>query len=332
MPLPVTDIKATALAVIINEAAAINNLQHYITPEVCDIIMRLRHNKGRLIITGIGKSAIIAQKIVATINSTTGGCHYMHTADALHGDVGMVYTTDVVMIISKSGESPEIIALAKSLKNKCFYTIAMVGNINSTLATTCDFIINTTIEREACPLNLAPTTSTTAQLVMGDVIAVCLMKLWGTTNESFARNHPAGALGKKLLLTIAHVTNTNNTPRVSITDNLPAILLSISQGRLGATAVVDDSGKVTGIITDGDIRRILQKNNTNMAQAITTLTAADITSSKPKTIQQNELATQALLQMQTLGITQLIVLNQNAYVGMVHLHDLIKEGLIIDSE
>lgn len=278
---------------------------------------------GRVVISGIGKSAIIAQKIVATLNSTGTPSAFMHAADAIHGDLGIVQQEDVVIIISKSGESPEIKVLVPLIKNFGNTLIGMIGNIDSYLAKQSDIILNTTVEQEACPNNLAPTTSTTAQLVMGDTLAVCLMEKKGFRSDDFARFHPGGTLGKKLYLRVANLYINNEKPKVSPAHSLKDVIIEMTQKRLGVTAVTDDQGLLIGIITDGDLRRML-KNNIQ----IDTVKAADIMTKTPKTIRPDELAVVALDILRKNEITQLVVTDKDLYLGIIHLHDLIKEGLI----
>jgi arabinose-5-phosphate isomerase len=275
-----------------------------------------------VIITGIGKSAIIANKIVATLNSTGTPAIFMHAADAIHGDLGSILKDDVVICISKSGNTPEIkvlIPLIKSAKNKM---IAITGNKNSFLGEHADYILNTFVEKEACPNNLAPTTSTTAQLVMGDALAICLLELRGFSSNDFAKYHPGGALGKKLYLRVQDISSVNEKPKVLPNTNIKNVIVEITEKMLGVTAVVEDD-KIIGIITDGDLRRMLSKvdNFSNLA-------AKDIMSKNPRRIEAEAMAIDALELMETNGISQLLVEEQGKYAGVVHLHDLIKEGII----
>jgi arabinose-5-phosphate isomerase len=275
-----------------------------------------------LIITGIGKSANIASKIVATLNSTGTPSIFMHAADAIHGDLGIVQKDDVVMCISKSGNTPEIkvlIPLVKSLGNPL---IANVGNIDSFLAKQADFVIDSTVEREACPNNLAPTSSTTAQLVMGDALAVSLLEMRGFSDQDFAKYHPGGALGKQLYLRVLDLCMHNEKPQVQKNENIRNIIIEISSKRLGATAVIDN-GELLGVITDGDIRRMMQKYDN-----VDPLKASDIMSINPMTIDKDELAVSALKIMKEHNITQLIVTDKQAYYGVIHLHDILKEGIL----
>ena len=305
-----------------NQGNAILQLQQYITPQFANTVQLINNTTGRLICTGIGKSAIIAQKIVATLNSTGTPAIYMHAADAIHGDLGMVQPTDTLLVISKSGDSPEIKTLVPLLKNFGNTVIGMVGNMQSYLATNSHYTINTTIAAEACPINLAPTTSTTAQMVMGDVLAICLMQLKGFTPTNFAKYHPGGALGRKLHLTVADMYPNNPKPQVPSTATLQQVITEITKQRMGATAVTNN-GTLVGIITDGDIRRLLETTNT-----LTNITAANITQPNAKTIAPTAMATEALNLMQQLNIMQLVVTQHNQYLGMVHLHDIIKEGIV----
>jgi len=283
----------------------------------------IANSKGRLVVSGIGKSAVIAQKIVATLNSTGTPSIFMHAADAIHGDLGMVLKDDIVLIISKSGESPEIKALVPLVRNFGNIIIGMVGSLQSYLAKNSTIILNTTVEQEACPNNLAPTTSTTAQLVMGDALAVCLMELKGFQSDDFAKFHPGGLLGKKLYLKVADLINNNEKPKVLPTQSLKEVIVEMTQKRLGITAVVDTGNKLIGIITDGDLRRMLEKNT-----AIDSIKAGDIMTANPKTIEPDKLAVDALNLLRKNEITQLAVTANGNYEGILHLHDLIREGLI----
>lgn len=273
--------------------------------------------------SGIGKSAIIAQKIVATLNSTGTPAVFLHAADAIHGDIGMVQQNDIVMIISKSGESPEIKVLVPLIKNFKNILIAICGNMQSHLVRCADIILNTTVTEEACPNNLAPTSSTTAQMVMGDAIAICLMEIKGFSTDDFAKFHPGGMLGKKLYLRVADLIINNEKPAVREYSSLKEVILEITKKRLGATVIVDEGAKILGIITDGDLRRMLEKN-----LSLQDLKAKDIMTANPKTIESTELAVVALDIMRKKNITQLIVIENNNYAGIVHLHDLVREGII----
>jgi arabinose-5-phosphate isomerase len=279
--------------------------------------------KGRVVISGIGKSAIVAQKIVATMNSTGTPSIFMHAADAIHGDLGMIQEQDVVILISKSGESPEIKILLSFIRNFGNPLIGMVGNMQSVLAKQSDIVLNTTVTQEACVNNLAPTSSTTVQMVMGDALAVTLMEMRGFDSEDFARYHPGGTLGKKLYLRVQDLYVHNEHPRVGVEASLRTVIMEITSKRLGATAVTDDKGLLLGIVTDGDLRRMLEKNA--MPEGIT---AKDIMTSDPKTIEAEALAVEALDLMRNCDITQLVVTSGKQYIGFIHLHDLIREGII----
>jgi arabinose-5-phosphate isomerase len=279
-------------------------------------------SKGRVVITGIGKSAIIAQKIVATLNSTGTPALFMHAADAIHGDLGMIQQDDVVICISKSGNTPEIKVLTPLLKQAGNILIGIVGDTNSFLAKQANLVLDTTTAQEACPHNLAPTTSTTAQLAMGDALAVCLLESRAFTSADFARFHPGGALGKRLYLKVGDLASQNEKPQVSLNTPVKEVLLEITKNRLGAAAVVENSNLV-GVITDGDIRRMLEKG-----QFSETFTAKDIMGTNPKTIDASALAVDALQQMRSLHISQILVIENGVYAGIVHLHDLLKEGII----
>jgi arabinose-5-phosphate isomerase len=316
-------IKQTALRTIQLEAQSIYNLAEFINEDFQKAIDAVADCKGRFVISGIGKSAIIAQKIVATLNSTGTPSVFMHAADAIHGDLGIVQQEDVVMIISKSGSSPEIKVLVPLIKNFGNILIAMVGNMDSYLAKQANIILNTTVTQEACPNNLAPTASTTAQLVMGDALAVCLMELKGFNSGDFAKLHPGGTLGKKLYLRISDIYIDNEKPAVLLNQTLKEVIVEITRKRLGAAAVIDESETVHGIITDGDLRRMLEKNHVSEK-----IEAKNIMTGNPKTIDPDELAVTALDMMRKHEITQLLVVKDKKYLGMVHLHDLLKEGFI----
>jgi len=315
-------IREYAITTIQKEINALQNMLSFIDDHFVKAVGIMEACKGRIVLTGIGKSAIIAQKIAATLNSTGSAALFMHAADAIHGDLGMIQPDDVVIILSKSGESPEIKALLPFIKNFGNQVIAICGNAGSFLATQATVFINTTVDAEACPNNLAPTTSTTAQLVMGDALAVCLLQLKGFTAQDFAKFHPGGALGKRLYLTVSELSRRNKQPFVDANASLKEVILEISEKRLGATAVLKN-GNLTGVITDGDLRRMLEKEKETAH-----LKAGDICSLHPKTIEGKELAVNALALMRKNDITQLIVTKDGVYSGMVHLHDLIKEGLI----
>ena len=305
------------------QAGAVQQLQQYVDDGFVQSVEAVLACRGRLVVSGIGKSAIIAQKIVATLNSTGTAALFMHAADAIHGDLGMIRSEDVVMLISKSGDSPEIKVLIPFLKNFGNKLIGMVGNTQSYLAQHADLVINTTVEQEACPNNLAPTSSSTAQMVMGDALAVCLMELRGFGSTDFARYHPGGALGKKLYLRVADLLQQQQPPQVSPDTPVREVILEITRNRLGAVAVINADGKVAGIVTDGDIRRMMEKF-TEMGS----LMARDIMGQSPKFIAADALAAEALQMMQQNNISQLLVLDTNRYAGIVHLHDLLREGII----
>jgi len=321
--LSVENIYKDALETIQLEADSVIQLKEYIGPSFAQAVLAIHQAAGRVIISGIGKSAVIAQKIVATLNSTGTPAIFMHAADAIHGDLGMIQPGDVVIIISKSGNSPEIKVLVPFIKNFGNPVIAICGNETSYLALNADIVINSTVTKEACPHNLAPTTSTTAQLVMGDALAICLLNAKGFTEKDFARFHPGGALGKRLYLRVADMSDSNEQPKVKPGSALREIIYEISAKRLGATAVIDEQGEIKGIITDGDLRRMLEKN-----ESPANLKAADILSPNPKSIDGGELATEALALMRRHDITQLVVTKEGRYAGMLHLHDLVREGII----
>lgn len=317
------NIRQVGLRTVQLEADAIKALEPLIDDAFEKAVKIIASCTGRLVVSGIGKSAIIAQKIVATLNSTGTPSIFLHAADAIHGDLGMVQQNDVVMVISKSGESPEIKVLVPLIKNFGNTLIAMVGSITSYLARQSDIVLNTTVEQEACPNNLAPTSSTTAQLVMGDALAVVLMELKGFGSNDFAKFHPGGMLGKKLYLRVSDLYVNNEKPAVKPGDSLKNVIVEISKNRLGATAVVDESGKLIGVVTDGDLRRMLEKNGPP-----DNITANDIMSANPKTISPDALAVDALDLMRKFDITQLVVAQNGKYLGIIHLHDLVREGLI----
>lgn len=313
----------TALRTIELEAGAIAGLSHYIDDDFTKTVQLLHDCTGRIVISGIGKSAIVAQKIVSTLNSTGTPSLFMHAADAIHGDLGMVREDDIVVIISKSGESPEIKVLVPLVKNFGNKLIGLVGNTGSFLAKQSDHILNTTVSQEACPNNLAPTSSTTAQMVMGDVLAVCLMQLNGFSGADFARFHPGGNLGKRLYLRVSDLTSQNGRPAVLPSASLREVIVEITEKRLGVTAVTDEGGGLVGIITDGDLRRMLEKTDD-----IRHIRAADILSPSPKTIAPGVLAVDALDMLRQNDISQLIVADNGVYLGILHIHDLVKEGIV----
>ncbi|MGC1631163.1 MAG: KpsF/GutQ family sugar-phosphate isomerase [Gelidibacter sp.] len=312
----------TAKKTIDLESSAISNLANLLTDDFASTVELIYKSKGRVIITGIGKSAIIANKIVATLNSTGTPAVFMHAADAIHGDLGLILQDDVVICISKSGNTPEIKVLVPLIKNAKNKMIAITGNITSFLGQQADYVLNTYVEQEACPNNLAPTTSTTAQLVMGDALAICLVDLRGFSSKDFAKYHPGGALGKRLYMRVSDLSSMNKKPQVGLNTNVKQVIVEISEKMLGVTAVVEDD-KVVGIITDGDLRRMLSKSDSFIH-----LTAKDIMSSNPKRIDDNAMAVDAKELMETNGISQLLVENEGNYAGVVHIHDLIKEGII----
>lgn len=316
-------IQATALRTIQLEAEAISGLSAFINDDFEKAVYLIAGCKGRVVISGIGKSAVIAQKIVATLNSTGTPAIFMHAADAIHGDLGVIRKEDVVVIISKSGESSEIKVLVPLIRNFGNPLISIIGNMSSFLAKHSDLVLNTTVEQEACPNNLAPTTSTTAQLVMGDALAVCLMELRGFSTDDFAKFHPGGTLGKKLYLRVLDLFSNNEKPRVMPGQSLKEVIVEMTQKRLGVTAVVDQENFLIGIITDGDLRRMLEKDI-----SFNSIKAQDIMTADPKTITPNQLAVDALDKMRRNEITQLVVAENGKYLGIIHLHDLISEGLI----
>lgn len=312
----------SALETIELETRAVANLKDYIDESFIKAIEVIHTAKGRVVVSGIGKSAVIAQKLVATFNSTGTPALFMHAADAIHGDLGMIQAEDVVIIISKSGESPEIKVLVPFIKNFGNPVIALCGNAQSYLALHSDYFVNSTVEKEACPNNLAPTTSTTAQLVMGDAMAVCLLSLKGFGAGDFAKFHPGGNLGKRLYLRVSDLVKHVQKPEVKPDSSLREIIYEISSKRLGATVVTDEDA-IVGIITDGDIRRMLEKHDNP-----SNLKAKDIYTNAPKWIDEQELAVNALELMRGHDITQLVVTKDGQYSGMLHLHDLVREGLI----
>ena len=317
------NIKNIAKTVIDIEQKAIDNLKNYINDDFENAITEIFNSQGRVVITGIGKSANIAQKIVATLNSTGKPSIFMHAADAIHGDLGIIQKDDSVICISKSGNTPEIKVLIPLIKNNGNKIISIVGNESSFLAKNSDFVLLTTVESEACPNNLAPTSSTTAQLVMGDAIAVCLLELNGFTDKDFAKYHPGGALGKKLYLRVKDIYTSENPPVVSEDTNIKDVIMEISSKRLGATVVLDKNKNISGIVTDGDLRRMLQKHDD-----FKNIIAKNIMSKNPKTIDFNSMAVNAFSMMEKFKITQLIVTKDNKFSGLLHLHDILNEGII----
>jgi arabinose-5-phosphate isomerase len=317
-----TDFVALAKQVLQSEANAIIKLQDFINDDFVKALHLIKDASGRLVVTGIGKSAIIGQKIVATLNSTGTPAIFMHAAEAIHGDLGIIQPEDVVLCISKSGSTPEISVLVPFFKQQSNKFIALVGNLNSFLAKEADVVLNCSVEKEACPNNLAPTCSSTAQLAMGDALASCLMELRGFTSKDFARFHPGGILGKRLYIRVQDLYKFNEIPMVSPTAPMPEVILEISGKRLGVTAVLEH-GKLIGAITDGDLRRMLQKN-----PDYSHLYAKDVMTHHPKTITEDVLAVEALEIMKTKNITNLFVVDKlERYLGVLHIHDIIKEGI-----
>ncbi|MGY8924431.1 MAG: KpsF/GutQ family sugar-phosphate isomerase [Flavobacteriales bacterium] len=307
---------------IIDESLAISKLADFVDESFAEAVELIYNSKGRVIITGIGKSAIIANKIVATLNSTGTPSVFMHAADAIHGDLGLILKEDVVICISKSGNTPEIKVLIPLLKKAKNILIAITGNMKSMLAEQADFIFNSYVQKEACPNNLAPTTSTTAQLVIGDALAVCLQEIRGFSSDDFAKYHPGGALGKKLFLSVKELLELNEKPAVSLNSGIKEVIIEISKKRLGVTAVIENN-KIVGIITDGDLRRMLANT-----EDFSKLYAKDIMSKAPKTINVSAMAIEAMEIMESNEISQLLVQDNEQYAGVIHLHDLIKEGII----
>jgi len=316
------DIKKEAEEVLRLEAQAILALIHQLTDDFAEVVKAILDLKGRVIVTGVGKSAIVAQKIVATLNSTGTPSIFMHAADAIHGDLGIIQQEDLIIALSKSGNTPEIKVLVPFLKQRNNKLVALVGNTKSFLAEQADFILDTSVEREACPNNLAPTTSTTAQMTMGDALAVCLQTARHFTDRDFALYHPGGTLGKQLYLKVADLSNLNGRPLVYPEDKVRQTIITITKFRLGATAVLIDED-IVGIITDGDIRRMLENN-----EDISNLTAGDIMSKGPKRIEGSQLAVNALHLMREYNISQLLVTDNGNYTGIIHIQDLLKEGII----
>ena len=317
------DLKGIATGVIDKEAKAVEKLKPYVDDEFVDILNLIYSSKGRLVITGIGKSAIIGHKIVATMNSTGTPSIFMHAADAIHGDLGIVQPDDVVMCISKSGNTPEIKVLVPLIKRMGNKLVGMVSNVDSYLAQHSDFVIRATVDEEACPNNLAPTSSTTTQLVMGDALAVCLLKMRGFTPEDFAKYHPGGSLGKRLYLRVEDLIDKDVRPSVSPDETIQNTIINISQNRLGATVVLDKDSNLMGIITDGDVRRMVEKG-----EPLSSLKASDIMSRNPKVIGKGELAVNAFSIMEKNKITSVVVLDEGKYVGLVHIHDILREGIV----
>ncbi|MDN5349799.1 MAG: arabinose-5-phosphate isomerase [Bacteroidales bacterium] len=316
------EINQIAKRVISHEQEAIGHLITELDTGFAQAVELIFKSQGNVVVTGIGKSAIIAQKIVATFNSTGTNAVFMHAADAIHGDLGIIRDEDVILALSKSGETPEVKVLVPLIKSRGNKLVAIVGNPDSYLALQADFVLNTYVKTEACPNNLAPTSSTTAQLVMGDALAVALLECRGFSAEDFARVHPGGALGKKLYLRVEDLYVRNEKPAVKPTDELPQVIVEISAKRLGAAAVIED-GKLLGIITDGDLRRMLMKTSD-----LTGLKASEIMTENPKAIDHQSLVVDALQLMRSHNITQLPVLKDGKYVGVIHLHDILHEGIL----
>ncbi|AOR25339.1 D-arabinose 5-phosphate isomerase [Formosa sp. Hel3_A1_48] len=307
---------------ISEQGDAIKNIVNFLDDSFAEAVELILKSNGRVIITGIGKSAIIANKIVATLNSTGTPSIFMHAADAIHGDLGLVQKKDIIICISKSGNTPEIKVLVPLLKRAGNPLIAITGNKNSFLGEESDFIFNSYVDKEVCPNNLAPTTSTTAQLVIGDALAVCLLQMRDFSSDDFAKYHPGGALGKKLFLTVRDLAMNNEKPNVGLNSNIKDVIIEISEKRLGVSAVVEQN-KIKGIITDGDLRRMLAKT-----ENFTNLSAIDIMTKNPKSIDINAMAVDAMQLMEKHEITQLLVTDNEMYAGVVHLHDLMKEGIL----
>lgn len=316
------EIKQIALQTILSEMNAIKGLESGIDDDFSGVVELILESKGRVVITGIGKSALIANKIVSTFNSTGTPAIFMHAADAIHGDLGIIQEDDIVFCLSKSGETPEIKILIPLLRQHGNKMVALVGNRDSYLAKSADFVLDVTVPKEACPHNLAPTSSSTAQMVMGDALAIALLECRGFTSGDFARLHPGGALGKQLYLRVSDLYINNEAPKVEIDADIRKVIMEISAKRLGATAVMNN-GKFAGIITDGDLRRMLQKNGN-----ISGITAKDIMTPSPKTISAGSLVVEALSIMRKHNITQLPVFDNDQYVGVIHLHDILKEGIL----
>jgi len=305
-----------------NEAKAIQHLATLLDTTFADAVTHILNSSGRVVISGIGKSAIIASKIVATLNSTGTPAIFMHAADAIHGDLGTIQEHDTVICISKSGNTPEIKMLVPLIKKGGNTLIGLTGNLDSALAKQSDYVLNSFVEKEACPNNLAPTTSTTAQLVMGDALAICLLELRGFSSKDFAKYHPGGSLGKRLYLRVCDIAQNNMKPQVDLNADVKEVIIEISEKMLGVTAVLENN-KVVGIVTDGDIRRMLKKYD-----EIKGLKAKDIMSPHPKTIAHTMLAVKALELMQSEGISQLLAMENDTYMGIVHVHNLINEGIL----
>ena len=318
------DIIELAKKTILEEARAIAVLAEYVDMDLKNVVELSYNSSGRLIITGIGKSANIGSKIVATLNSTGTPAIFMHAADAIHGDLGNIQENDIIMCISKSGNTPEIKVLIPLIRNMGNKIVAMVSNTDSFLAIHSDYILKAKVEKEACPNNLAPTNSTTAQLVIGDALAICLIQLRHFSSRDFAKYHPGGSLGKRLYTRVEDVFKGVNPPKVSPDTKIRDLIIAITEGRMGSTAVVDEHNTLIGIVTDGDLRRMMQRDGD-----VSRLKASDIMGSNPKTISRDELAFNAFQLMEENSITQLAVVDaDNKYIGMIHLHDILKEGVV----
>ncbi|WP_339887782.1 KpsF/GutQ family sugar-phosphate isomerase [uncultured Flavobacterium sp.] len=307
---------------ILSESESVAKLADYLTTDFAESVEKIFVCKGRVVVTGIGKSAIIAQKIVATLNSTGTPSMFLHASEAVHGDLGMLLKEDIVICISKSGNSPEIKVLVPLLKRFGNTLIGMTADLNSFLGKESHHVLHAHVDAEACPNNLAPTNSTTAQLVLGDALAVCLMEMRNFKSEDFAIYHPGGALGKKLLLRVNDMLDTTHAPQVSPDASIKKVIMEISEKRLGVTAVIENN-KVIGIITDGDIRRMLNDRDT-----FVDLTAKDIMTKNPKNIPTSILVSEALNVLENNAITQLVVIDEGQYKGIIHLHDILKEGIV----
>ena len=317
------NIKNLAKSVVQKEAEAVRKLEPFIDDTFMEVLDLIFNSKGRLIITGIGKSAIIGNKIVATMNSTGTPAIFMHAADAIHGDLGIIQENDVVLCISKSGNTPEIKVLVPLIKRMGNKLIGMVSNRDSYLGEQADYVIRTTVDAEDCPNNLAPTSSTTTQLVMGDAMAVSLLKMRGFSQQDFAKYHPGGSLGKRLYLRVRDLIERSLKPCVNKEESIQNTIINISQNRLGATVVLDDDGQICGIITDGDVRRMVERGT-----PITALRAKDIMSVNPKKIESGELAVKAFEIMERYKITSVVVMEDEKYVGLIHIHDILREGIV----
>ncbi len=315
------DIKKVAVQAISDELESIRGLLETVDDHFVNAVELIYNSEGRVIVTGIGKSAIIAQKIVATLNSTGTPSIFMHAADAIHGDLGIVRKDDIIILLSKSGETPEIKVLVPLLKGRKNTMIAIVGNTESYLAKQADIVIETYVDKEACPNNLAPTSSTTAQLVVGDALAICLLEMRGFTASDFAKFHPGGALGRQMFMRVADLIVKNEVPAVDINEPMDKVIIEITSKRLGATAVMENN-TLKGLITDGDLRRMIQKYPDYIS-----LKAKDAMTANPQTIDHDEMVVEALNRMRENNITQLPVLSEGQYVGVIHLHDILKEGI-----